>query len=238
MRVLRPVWALYDRLYGWVHGLEDLPTGEGTYLRTELARYRGRSIRLPDGTVLQPSQRVLLLHLNSRALGLLGRELVSPMRTGLAFRRIFRSSLEALAARLASDPTLADVQAVGAFTTFWQGSERFGFAVIPLRPAWWARIVGAYQLSLTRQHARPRASWPPRRWAHGQHAARTIWISTAGLCRRFARPERRTARPSAIATPRGPAVAAAGAAPAPPAASSSRRRAERGDQAWSHRRQL
>jgi hypothetical protein len=197
MGALRPLWLLYDRLYGWVHGLEDLPTEEGTYLRTELARYRGRPIRLPDGTVLSRGQRVLLLHLNSPALGLLGQTLGSPLRTGIAFRRIFRQCLEALAGRLATDPTLADVQAVGAFTTFWQGSERFGFAVGPLRPGWWARVVGWYQLGLTRQYARARTTWPPRRWANGQTQARTIWISATALRRQFARPAPRDVRPAA-----------------------------------------
>lgn len=218
MGALRPLWLLYDRIYGWVHGLEDLATEEGTYLRIQRARYRGRPVRLPDGTVLRRGHRVLLLHLNSPALGLLGETLASPLHTGIAFRRIFRHCLEALAGRLAADPTLADVQAVGAFTTFWQGSERFGFAVSPLRPGWWARVVGWYQRSLTRQYARARTTWPPRRWANGPTEARTIWISAAALRRQFGRPEAEKAGPPALvrgrgATTRSPAAGVRRAAP-------------------------
>jgi hypothetical protein len=176
---------LYDRFYGWWHRLRDIPAPGGAYLRMQRARYRGRPIRLPDGTRLCRSQRVLLLHLNSRRLECLAQELVSPGRTGIAFRRLVCEGLETLADLFERDPALADVRAVGAFTTFWAGSQRFGFVVVPLKPGWWARIVGAYQLTLTRQHALPRSTWPPRRWAHGPAEARAIWISTAALCRRF-----------------------------------------------------
>lgn len=159
-----PLRRFYDRCYGWVHGLRNLHVGDRAYLRLSVARYRRRPIRLPDGTRLGPGQRVILLHLQNETLAAMVRELTAPPRAGLAFRRRLEESFAALAILLETDPALVEVRAIGAVTTFWRGSQRFGFGVFPLWPRWWARVVAAYQLSLTRQLGSPRAVWPPRRW--------------------------------------------------------------------------
>ncbi len=211
MATFGPLRRLYDGCYGWVHGLRNLPVGDRAYLRLSAARYRRRPIRLPDGTRLAPGQRVVWLHLHNETLAFMVRALVEPGRTGLAFRRALVESLEALAVLLETDPALVEVRAIGALTTFWQGSQRFGFGVFPVWPRWWARVVAAYQLSLTRQLGSPRAVWPPRRWAKGRAEARLIWISAEALRRRYGsvsalagRAMRRRASPIVPAPPAPP----------------------------------
>jgi hypothetical protein len=127
----------------------------------------------------------VVLHLHNTSLARVRQDAVSVAEAGLTFRRLLRDSLVVLAARLVVDPHLTDVRAVGALTSLWHGSLRFGFAAFPLRSRLWARIVAAHQQRLTRRPAAASATGPGYRMVTGRGEARMVWISSAALVRRY-----------------------------------------------------
>lgn len=198
MTLLDLSWRLYERVYGWLHGLQDLEIADRAYFRLGLTRYHWRPLRLPDGTRLRWGDRVVLLHLRGESVTELRSKANSPEEIGLALRHVVEASLEVLAGRLATDPELAGVRAVGAITHLWHATRLLGFESYPLLARRWARVVAAYQGWLMREHTPARRGRLRRRDAAGRDEARWIWISTAALLRRYA--------PAASSVPTGTAA--------------------------------
>jgi len=180
--VLSQLWRLYDRTYVVLHGLADLDVHGGRYLRVGISRYRGHLIRLPDGAELRRGDRVLVIHFYNESLAALAHRGTSRAATGLALRHILQEGLTMLADLVATDPSLAEVRAVGALTNLWHGCHHLGFATYPIGSRWWARLVGAYQQRLRLNGvSAPRARCG--RVPDDRREARLIWMSVATLVR-------------------------------------------------------
>jgi hypothetical protein len=141
----RYVVAFYDRIYRFVHGLDD-SASVGPALCVKIRRCR-RARTLPDGTVLQAGDRIGILHLNNDRVTAIHLDGGTPMAVGLEFRRLLMLSLRTLAARATDGGPLAEVRAFEAVTIFHQALQRLGFVPAPRGPAW-PRLVGAYQRAL------------------------------------------------------------------------------------------
>jgi hypothetical protein len=139
-----------------------------------------RALRLADGTLLRRGGQIGVLHLdNVRALALHGDGL-GPGAIGFEFRRLFLTSLRAIAARAADGGPLALLQAYSVTTLFHHRLPLLGFAPGTGDRSICRPLVSLYERALLSSlHPAGLA----RRGARGQ--ARRLWISRQDLLARF-----------------------------------------------------
>lgn len=176
----REAIAAYDWLYRAVHGLNTSTSAVGPILRL-VVRRSYRTVRLADGTLVRFGDRVGFLHLNNERVVGLQSDGLSPLATGLEFRRLLIASLRALATLVGPGGRFGTVRAFAAITIFHQGLCRLGFEAEDngLR---WPRLVAAYQRALltSLRDGRPVSL----RGATYHHAER-VWISGQTLVQRY-----------------------------------------------------
>ena len=95
---------------------------------------------------------------------------------------------------------LAEVKALHALTLFHRGITRWGFEVLPVRE-WWLQVwfTAWHRLLMARDH--------PRGWAHIREnreklVTRHIWLSRAGLIRKYGASDAAAPAPAAPAASR------------------------------------
>jgi hypothetical protein len=170
---------LVDRLEAWFERHYRIrPIGEGGYImRMGLIRHRGRRVTLEDGTVVNPGDPVVELHMdNRRAAGL-----HDTGKGGIRFRREVFRALPALARDLETLPEYREINAICGASLVWKEARRAGFESRPF-PAftrwwlgWWERHLMA--------HFHPAGR---RRLAVGNRTElRQIWISRRTLVERY-----------------------------------------------------
>ena len=180
----------YDFAYRWLHGLTDPASAVGPVLRVRVTRHRGRPLILGDGTSIRRGDPIGDIHLDNERMAALHEGGRRSRWAGLAFRRAFHASLEALAEAVGNAPRYRGVTAFTATTIFHKGTDLMGFEIRPLSRRFAARLVAAYERSLiSRFH--PLGRQRPGRFRFGE--ARQIWISREELIRRYAG-ERSSAR--------------------------------------------
>lgn len=145
-------------------------------LRVEVRR-RYRTLRLADGAVIEPGDRVGALHLDNERVAALHAAGLTPLATGLAFRRQALASLHTLARLAAPEGRLAHVTAYSAITIFHVGLARLGFEVEPDGLVW-PRLTAAYQRALLAS-LHPFGRLRLRKRAYRR--ARRLWISRGKL---------------------------------------------------------
>ncbi len=181
--MLRPFLRAYDFLYRWLHGLTNPAVAVGPILRVWVTRYRGRPLTLGDATPIRQGDLIGDFHLDNERTAALHEGGRRSRWAGLAFRRAFHASLEALAEQVGNNPRYREVRAFTATTIFHEGTDLMGFKIRPLSGRLRARIVAAYERFLvTRFH--PLGTRRPGRLRFGE--AREIWISREELIRRYA----------------------------------------------------
>ena len=181
--MLRPFLRVYDFVYRWLHGLTDPAAAAGPILRVRVTRYRGRPFTLGDAAPIRRGDRVGAIHLDNGRVAALHEGGRQSRWAGLAFRRAFHASLEALAEQVGNTPRYREVRAFTATTIFHEGTDLMGFEIRSLSGRLRARIVAAYERSLvTRFH--PLGTRRPGRPRFEE--ARQIWISREELIRRYA----------------------------------------------------
>ena len=188
--VLRLLLLGCDFAYRWLHGLTDPASTVGPILRVRVTRYRGRPLTLGDGTPIRPGDCIADFHLDNGRMAALHEGGRRSRWAGLAFRRAFQASLQALARQALAAPRYDAVWAFTTTTIFHEGTDLMGFEIRPLRSRFGARVVAAYQRSLI-AHFHPLGKQRPGRRRYGE--ARRIWISREALIRRYAG-ERSSAR--------------------------------------------
>jgi hypothetical protein len=121
-----PAIAVYDRVYRFLHGIDQPQSQVGSALRIELCR-NSRVLRFTDGTIVQRGKRVGVLHLNNDYMHTLHGVCPSPINVGMEFRRQFQASLRDLAHKIGEAERFVGVNAFAATTIFHQNLRRFGF---------------------------------------------------------------------------------------------------------------
>jgi hypothetical protein len=141
-----------------------------------------RSLRLADGTRLRRGAHIGVLHLdNVRTLALHGDGL-GPGGIGFEFRRLFLTSLRALAARAADGGPLAQLQAYSVTTLFHQRLPILGFTPATGDRSICRHLVSLYERALL-SSLHPAGLARLRRGARGE--ARRLCISRRDLLARF-----------------------------------------------------
>lgn len=179
--VLSWLWRCCDFLYRLAHGLTDPSAEVGPILRVQVRPYRGRPFTLADGTEIRRGDLIGVFHVHNERVSRLHQTRESRW-AGLAFRRVFVASLQALADRAQDTPRYRGVKAFTSTTIFHQGTERAGFEVRPLSAALVSRLVATYERSILKQF-HPLGRHRPGRPRFAE--ARQIWISRQELLRRY-----------------------------------------------------
>lgn len=172
----------YDLAYRWLHGLTDPAAEVGPALRVAVARHRGPTVRLVDGTVVRRGDRIGFIHLNNERVAQLHGDASETPFAGLKARQAFVASLKELARQAVGTDRYAGVKAFTAQTIFHQGTPHVGFEILPLGNPTWSRIVAAYERALVAYY-HPLGRRRARRLR--LRGARAIWISRSALVRRY-----------------------------------------------------
>ena len=188
--MLRLILRVSDFAYRWLHGLSTPDAAVGPVLLVRITRHRGRPLTLGDGTRIGRGDRIGDFHLDNERMAALHEGGRRSRWAGLASRRAFHASLEALAEQTQNNPRYREVRAFTATTIFHEVSDLMGFEIRPLASRWGARLVAAYERSLIALF-HPLGKQRPGRRRYGE--ARQIWISREALVRRYAG-ERSSAR--------------------------------------------
>lgn len=140
-RFLLKLWQVWEWCFEKVAGLQ--PAGD--LFRLTVRSYRGAVMELPDGTLLNPGDKVGELHLNNDLLQTISSTTRSIERIGVSVLRETRRSLPLLARAVAQDPAYRSIKALVGITMIHRGTKRLGFSVYDLPPgirpliAWYQR---------------------------------------------------------------------------------------------------
>jgi len=177
----RPAVALYDWSYRRLHRLDQPAARIEPVLSVQRCR-RWRALQLADGTLLGRGATFGVLHLdNVRALALhgAGRD---PVMIGFEFRRLFLTSLRALAARATDSGPLALFEAYSVTTLFHHRLPILGFAPAPGDQPICGHIVSLYERALL---SSLHPAGPARLRSGARREVRRLWISRQDLLARF-----------------------------------------------------
>lgn len=143
------MWLGWERLTTWWWGLR--PVRPDGLLLYSVGRWRGPAVRLRDGTVVRPGDRVLELHLRNA-------RLATSTDWPWPHLAVLREDLRSLRALLARHGAVA----AHGVTVFAGPARRLGFEVRPLpRSPWW-RLVRFFLWGLRAvYHPRGRGHRPP-----------------------------------------------------------------------------
>ncbi len=117
-------WPFWERVTQLVNRQVAIPGPTYGLFKVEFAHFRGRSITLPDGTLVQSGARVAELHIQNKVLP----DLAS-RRGAFELARMMAGDLTALAEWTERDDFPERVTAIYGFTILGRAARRFGFTV-------------------------------------------------------------------------------------------------------------
>jgi MFS family permease len=117
-------WPVWERITLLVHPTHPIPHASANVLRTQLTRWRGRPITLPDGTQVARGDLVVELHVNNRALGD-----VLAHASDWRLLPLIADDLRALVGAVGTPVFPREVRAVYGFTLLSRAAPRLGFTV-------------------------------------------------------------------------------------------------------------
>jgi len=117
-------WPVWERITLLVHPTQPIPHATANVMRTQLTRWRGRPITLPDGTHVTRGDLVVELHVNNRALGE-----VLAHASDWRLLPLIADDLRALAGAAGTPVFPREVRAVYGFTLLSRAAPRLGFTV-------------------------------------------------------------------------------------------------------------
>lgn len=144
-KCLRQIWQLWELTFDKLAGLKPIGNEKDNLFRLAVRDYRGQAMKLPDGTMLAPGDKVGEIHLNNHFLQQLTSKARSIELTGILLLRETRRSLPLLAQAIFQDPSYKGIKALIGITMIHRGTTQLGFSVHELSPclrsvvAWYQR---------------------------------------------------------------------------------------------------
>jgi peptidoglycan/xylan/chitin deacetylase (PgdA/CDA1 family) len=129
-RTAAACWMVWERCFNVLFRIVD--PGEGSMLHYRIRKYAGPELRLDDGTVIRPKDRIVELHFDNGKLRHLLANARSVMKVAIALIRDAERSLPTLARHLESHADLRGVKALYGISLIHRGPEAFGFSVLDL----------------------------------------------------------------------------------------------------------
>jgi hypothetical protein len=117
-------WPFWEFITILVHPQHRIPAAPFDLLRVQFTRFRGSPITLPDGTRVQPGDRIVELHIHNATLAS-----VAGQANGWQLLRMLMGDLAGLAEWSRNPDFPADVRAFYGYTILSRGAPRLGFTL-------------------------------------------------------------------------------------------------------------
>lgn len=138
------LWQKWERLILYLLRIEDvLDGGKPTMFRVALRKYRGKTLALPDGTVLRRGDLIGELHVHNEMLQEISAG-ADPAQMAFTAKKAAQQALAALARRLAENPRYRDIKAIAGVSILHRGSRLVGFSAFEVSPLL-SRLAGWYE---------------------------------------------------------------------------------------------
>ncbi len=159
--VLR-IWLFLDIMVSWHLNSKPLRQDKITTINLRLRRHRGEPVKLDDGSVVNPKDLLIELHLNNTWFLRKRTMMHSPGKTGWEFLSAFSEDLNYLAKQVSEGIFASEIKAIHARTLLRQdqGSQRLGFTVMDLPNTLWKRLSQFYLAGLRQAYYPERARRP------------------------------------------------------------------------------
>ena len=159
--VLR-LWLFLDIIFSWCLNLKPLRRDKIATINVQLRRHRGEPVKLDDGSVVNPKDLLIELHLNNTWFLRKRTMMHSPGKIGWEFLSAFSEDLNYLAKQVSEGIFASEIKAIHARTLLRQdqGSQRLGFTVMDLPNTLWKRLSQFYLAGLRQAYYPERARRP------------------------------------------------------------------------------
>ena len=181
-------WLLLDVIVCWYLNSKPLRQDRITTINVRLRRRKGKPVTLDDGSIVNPRDLILEIHLNNDWF-LRHKDIMHlPGKAGWEFLSTFSEDLKYLAKKVSDETFAPGIKAIHGRTLLRQdqGNQRLGFTVVDLPHSRWNRLSQFYLAGL-RQAYYP--VYARRSLAKSKPLAKKeIWMSTKKLLQRYGPP--------------------------------------------------
>ncbi|MFC1956461.1 hypothetical protein ACFLWZ_08130 [Chloroflexota bacterium] len=182
--VLR-VWLFLDGMVSWYLHSKPLRQDKITTINVRLRRRRGEPVKLDDGSVVNPGDPLIEIHLNNDWFLRKKDMMHLPGNIGWEFLSAFSEDLKYLAKQVSDGTFASEIKAVHGRTLLRQnhGSQRLGFTVMDLPDSPWGRLSQFYLAGLRQAYYPERARRPVAKVK--PLVRKEIWMSGKKLLQRY-----------------------------------------------------
>lgn len=149
--VLR-LWLFLDIIFSRFLNLKPLRRDKITTINIQFRRHRGKPVKFDDGSVVNPKDPLIELHLNNAWSRQQNRTINSPTTLTLQLFSAFCEDLKYLAGQLNEGKFVPEIKAIHAITPFHLVFRRLGFTVMELPDTLWKRLSQFYVTGLRRAY--------------------------------------------------------------------------------------
>lgn len=136
-------WQIWEKCFATLAGVKQLSTDSA--FKLAVRKYRGKSLKLHDGTVVQSGDLLGEIHFDNTLLLKITSQSTGPEQAGLTLLRHVKKSLPLLAEVLSTDPNYRHIKAVIGITLINRGGDFFGFNSFELSPRIFKLVTTWYQ---------------------------------------------------------------------------------------------
>lgn len=136
-------WQVWEQCFATFAGVK--PLSADSAFKMAVRKYRGKSLKLMDGTVVQSGDLLGELHFDNTLLLKITSQSTGPEQAGLTLLRHVKKSLPLLAEVLSKDPVYRQLKAVAGITLINRGGDFLGFNSFDLSPRIFKLVTTCYQ---------------------------------------------------------------------------------------------
>jgi hypothetical protein len=200
-------WNVWEVLFASYWRTQDISPSGDELFRVNKVRYHGKRFELADGTVVNPGDPLVELHLSRPAVQRINAEARTRLAQGMAALRAGTRGLSVLAEFVEREPTYRDVVALRGTSMFYDFAPRLGFETQEIGRGWWWRLMNWHLARLMVRDHRERQA---RRGAQYRRLRTpgVVWMSRQALLQRYgpAESEQQVVQRHADEAPHGEAV--------------------------------
>ena len=178
-------WLFLDVIVSWYLNSKPLRQDRITTIKVRLRRRRGGPVNLDDGSVVNPRDLILEIHLNNDWF-LRNKDMMHlPGKIGREFLSAFSEDLKYLAKQVSDEAFAPEIKAIHGRTLLRQdqGNQRLGFTVVDLPDSRWKHLSQFYLAGLRQAYYPERAR---RSLAKAKPLVKKeIWMSRKKLLQRY-----------------------------------------------------
>jgi len=182
--VLR-VWLFLDIMVSWYLNSKPLRQDKITTINVRLRRRRGEPVKLDDGSVVNPRDLLIEIHLNNDWFLHKKDMMHLPGKIGWDFLSAFSEDLKYLAKQVSDGTFASEIKGVHGRTLLRQdhGNQRLGFTVMNLPDSRWRHLSQFYLAGLRQAYYPERARRPVAKVK--PLVRKEIWMSRKKLLQRY-----------------------------------------------------